>query len=127
VASASLAVGQARVPLQFIGAARALREQALPLAFRAQGNALHGLAIGQPVKVFVQSKARVQGMAVPAAALMKNPSNQTILWVKTAPETLEPRTVATEPLDGVHVAVTSGLKGGDRVVTQGASLVNQVR
>jgi cobalt-zinc-cadmium efflux system membrane fusion protein len=127
VASASLAVGQARVPLQFIGAARALREQALPLAFRAQGNALHGLAIGQPVKVFVQSNARVQGMAVPAAALMKNPSNQTIVWVKTAPETLEPRTVATEPLDGVHVAVTSGLKGGDRVVTQGASLVNQVR
>lgn len=127
VASASLAVGDSKVPLQFIGAARALREQALPLSFRAQGAALGGLAIGQPVKVFVQSKAKVKGIAVPAAALMKNPSNQAIVWVKTAPEKFEPRIVATEPLDGVHVAVSSGLKTGDRLVTQGATLVNQVR
>ena len=28
---------------------------------------------------------------------------------------------------GVNVAVTSGLKSGDRVATQGATLINQVR
>ena len=39
----------------------------------------------------------------------------------------EPRTVTVEPLDGVTVAVTSGLKAGDRVATQGATLINQVR
>jgi hypothetical protein len=127
VAGASLAVGQARVPLQFIGAARSLREQALPLAFRARGAALSALAVGQPVKVFVQTRTTLKGLAVPAAALMKNPSNQTIVWVKTAPETFEPRVVTTAPLDGVNVAVTSGLKAGDRVVAQGATLVNQVR
>jgi membrane fusion protein, heavy metal efflux system len=127
VAGASLAVGQARVPLQFIGAARSLREQALPLAFRARGAALSALAVGQPVKVFVQTRTMLKGLAVPAAALMKNPSNQSIVWVKTAPETFEPRVVTTAPLDGVNVAVTSGLKAGDRVVAQGATLVNQVR
>jgi len=46
---------------------------------------------------------------------------------KTAPQRFEPRTVITEALDGVIVAVTSGLEPGDRVATQGATLINQVR
>ena len=127
VGSASLAVGSERVPLSFIGAARSLREQALPLAFRAEGHSLAALAVGQPVRVYVQSKAQRRGMAVPAAALMKNPANQTIVWVKTAPEHYAPRTVTVEPLDGVNVAVTAGLQAGERVATQGAALINQVR
>jgi membrane fusion protein, heavy metal efflux system len=127
VGSASLAVGEQRLPLQFTGAARSLREQALPLGFRAQGAALNSLAVGQPVRVFVQTKQKVKGVAVPVASLMKNPANQTIVWVKTAPERFEPRTVTTEALDGLNVAVTSGLKAGDRIATQGATLINQVR
>ncbi|HEY0955238.1 MAG TPA: HlyD family efflux transporter periplasmic adaptor subunit [Roseateles sp.] len=127
VAGASLAVGLTRVPLQFVGAARSLREQALPLSFRAQGAALSALAVGQPVKVFVQTRTTLKGLAVPAASLMKSPSNQSIVWIKTAPERFEPRVVTVEPLDGVNVAVTSGLQPGDRVATQGATLINQVR
>lgn len=127
VGSASLAVGSERVPLVFVGAARSLREQTLPLVFRAEGPALAALAVGQPVRVFVQGRDQVPGIAVPVAALMRNPANQTIVWVKTAPERFEPRTVTVEPLDGVTVAVTSGLKPGDRVATQGATLINQVR
>jgi hypothetical protein len=123
VGAATLALGDQRVPLVFIGASRSLREQALPLAFRAQGAALSQLAVGQPVRVFVQTRNKVKGIAVPVASLMKNPANQTIVWVKTAPERFEPRTVVTEPLD----AVTSGLETGDRVATQGATLINQVR
>lgn len=127
VGAATLAVGAERVPLQFLGAGRTLREQALPMNFKAQGGALSKLAVGQPVKVFVQTKSKVQGIAVPSASLMKNPSNQTIVWVKTAPERFAPRVVTVEPLDGVQVAVTSGLKAGDRVATQGATLINQIR
>jgi cobalt-zinc-cadmium efflux system membrane fusion protein len=108
IGSATLAIGDQRVPLVFVGAARSLREQALPLSFRAQGAALSSLAVGQPVRVFVQTKDTIQGIAVPAAALMKNPSNQTIVWVKTAPERF-------------------GLTPGDRVATRGAALINQVR
>lgn len=127
VGSATLAVGNQRVPLVFVGAARSLREQALPMAFRAQGDALNGLAVGQPVRVFVQTKDKLKGIAVPMAALMKNPANQTVVWVKTAAERFEPRTVTSEALDGITVAVTSGLQPGDRVATQGATLINQVR
>lgn len=127
IGGATLAVGDQRVPLIFVGASRSLREQALPLSFTAEGAALNQLAVGQPVRVFVQTKDRVKGISVPVAALMKNPSNQTIVWVKTAPERFEPKSVVVEPLDGVNVAVTSGLSAGDRVATRGATLINQVR
>jgi cobalt-zinc-cadmium efflux system membrane fusion protein len=127
IGSAALALGGERVPLVFVGAGRSLREQALPLAFRAQGEALHRLAVGQPVRVFVQTKDRVKGIAVPMAAVMKSPANQNIVWVKAAAERFEPRAVTLEPLDGVSVAVTSGLQASDRVVTSGAPLINQIR
>jgi biotin carboxyl carrier protein len=127
IADATIAVGAARVPLAFVGAARSLREQALPLQFRAEGAALARLAVGQSVQVFVRSRQAVTGIAVPSAALMRNPANQTIVWVKTEAERFAPRTVTPVPLDGVRVAVTSGLQAGDRVATQGATLINQLR
>jgi biotin carboxyl carrier protein len=127
IADAAIAVGDVRVPLAFVGAARSLREQALPLQFRAEGAALARLAVGQSVQVFVRSKQTVAGIAVPSASLMRNPANQTIVWVKTDAERFVPRTVTTVPLDGVRVAVTSGLQAGDRVATQGATLINQLR
>lgn len=127
VAAAFVPVGTEKVSLKFIGSSRALREQALPLAFRAEGPQLSQLAVGQPVPVVVQTRTQIKGMPVPLAALVKNPANQTIVWVKTAAERFEPRVVAVAPLDGTTVAVTAGLKAGDRVATQGATLVNQIR
>lgn len=127
IEGATLVVGPEPVALVFVGAARSLREQALPMVFRAQGAGLSSLAVGQPVKVFVQTRSRVQGLRVPAKALMKNPANETIVWVKTAPERFEPRTVTLEPLDGSSVAVTSGLQANERVATQAVSLINQIR
>ena len=127
VGGAFLTVGGQKVPLIFVGASRVLREQALPLAFRAEGQALSKLAVGQPVVVVMQSRSQVAGVPVPAASLMKNAANQTVVWVKTAPERFEARVVTVEPLDGATVAVTSGLAAGDRVATQGATLINQVR
>lgn len=127
VVDAAIAIGERRVPLRYVGAARSLRDQALPLNFSAGDEALALLAVGQPVRVFVRTRQAVDGIAVPAAALMRNPANQAIVWVKTAPERFEPRTVAVEPLDGVNVAVTAGLKPGERIVLRGASLVNQIR
>jgi len=127
IAGGFIASGADKVALKFVGAARAMREQALPIAFAASGGALGAFAVGQPVKVIVQTRSQRAGVPVPAAALMKNPANQTIVWVKVAPERFSPRVVQTEPLDGANVIVTSGLAAGERVAVQGASLVNQVR
>ena len=127
ITGGSLAVGGRSVALRHVGSASALREQALPIRFAAEGEGLEGLALGQTVRVQVHLAETVEGYRVPAASLMKNPSNQTIVWVKRAPERFEPRVVLSEPLDGAHVAVTSGLDDGDRVVTRAAALLNQIR
>jgi hypothetical protein len=127
VSGATVNLGGQSVPLKFIGGAKSLRDQALPLVFAATGQALSQLAVGQPLKVYVQSDLTVKGQAVPSAAVLKNPSNQNIVWVKQSPERFTPRVITFEPLDGASVAVTSGLKAGERVVTQGASLLNQIR
>lgn len=127
VAGAYIPVGSGKVALTFVGAARSLRDQVLPISFKAQGEGLNQLAVGQPVRVIVQTRSQVKGISVPAVALMKNPSNQQIVWIKTAPERFEPRVVTVAPLDGASVAVTAGLKAGERVVTDGAGLLNQIR
>ena len=127
VAGASLAAGDRRVPLSFIGAARSLREQALPLRFAVDDGAAPALTVGQPVEVIVQTRSTQYGVSVPAASVLKNPANQPIVWVKTAPERFEPRTVTVAPLDGANVAVTSGLAAGERVATRAATLINQIR
>lgn len=128
VATATVRVHGKSVPLNFIGAPRRLREQALPLIFEnhAAGAGL-SLPLGQPVDVQVQLKNKVQGIPLPSAALARNTANQVVVWVKTAPEHFSARAVRTEPLDGTRVLVKSGLKEGERVIVQGAGLIAQIR
>jgi cobalt-zinc-cadmium efflux system membrane fusion protein len=128
IASASATPGAGvSVPLRFVGAGRSQREGAVPLMFRTAGTVAVPLAVNQPVKVVVQTRTPIQGVPVPAGSVVKNPSNQDVVWVHTRAEIFEARPVRVLPLDGALVSVVDGLKAGDRVVTQGASLVNQVR
>ena len=128
VAAATVALGERSVLLSYVGAPRRLREQALPLIFEnhATGAGLT-LPLGQPLKVQVSMKSTVRGMPLPMAALTRNTANQVIVWIKTQPERFEARAVQTQPLDGVQVLVSTGLKSGERVVVQGASLISQIR
>ncbi|KQM75616.1 efflux RND transporter periplasmic adaptor subunit [Xylophilus sp. Leaf220] len=115
------------IPLVFSGAGRMLREGAIPLQFRTAGNAEVPLAVGQPVRLSVQTTERVEGFALPASALVRSAANQDTVWVQAAAEHFVPRTVRQVPLDGATIAVLEGLRPGDRVVTQAAPLLNQVR
>jgi hypothetical protein len=127
-ASVSLRDGQSW-PIEFAGASRVLREGALPMQFVATAGTapLPEMAIGQPVRVVVRTRTRIAGVPVPATSLVKDPSNQDIVWVHDNAERFVPRPVRHVPLDGATVTVVDGLQPGDRVVVQGASLVNQVR
>ncbi|MCZ8108952.1 MAG: efflux RND transporter periplasmic adaptor subunit [Burkholderiales bacterium] len=127
VVDASVAVGGRAVPLAFVGAGRMLREQTVPLVFRARGPGLAALAVGPPVARTVRLSGTARGVALPASALVRNASNEQVVWVKTAPERFEPRRVRVEPLDASRVRVVDGLGGGERVVTDGAPLLGQFR
>lgn len=135
-ATASVATGSA-FAIELIGAGPLLREQALPIHFRMKGTpraahdakpgALWVLAVGQPVKVVVQTRATIKGFPVPAAAVVKNASNRDIVWVHTSAEGFAPKTIRSMPLDGERLTIVDGVQEGDRIVVQGASLVNQIR
>ena len=44
-----------------------------------------------------------------------------------APEYFVAKKVRAQPLDGASAAVTAGLAAGDRIVTEGAAVLSQVR
>jgi membrane fusion protein, heavy metal efflux system len=137
IESASIAAGGASIALEFAGASRSLREGQIPVIFRASSakNASKSSpikdfvekAIGEPVTVIARSRRTSEGIAVPAASVVKNPSNQDVVWVVDSAERFRPRLVRHVPLDGARVLVVSGLRSGARVVTDGATLINQVR
>lgn len=115
-----------RIPLEFAGRGLALRQQATVLTFRLP-KSQEGLSIGMPVKVVLQSSTKVDGFILPASAIVRGQTGLPIVWVKTEPERFEPQTVKVEPLDGKSVLVTAGLKEDLRIVTDGVTLLNQVR
>lgn len=124
---AKVVFNQQAIALNYLGAAGAVRDQSLTLAFENRELGKAQFATGQLLKVYAEQAQKVQGIAVASSALVKNAANQTAVWVKVAPETFEPRVITFEPLDGQRVLVSSGLKPFDRVVIQAASLINQVR
>jgi RND family efflux transporter MFP subunit len=114
------------VPLQFVGASRQLREQAMPLLFRVKPGTAE-LAIGQPVKVIAKTATRTNGVAIPQTALVKNAAGDAVVWLHTGAERYTPRVVKWSPLDAGNVAISAGLHDGDRIVTDGANLLAQMR
>ena len=129
VAGASLQ-GVADVSLRLLGAARALRDGVLPLIFAvsaAKAGAALPIVIGQPVTVLAQSKERIKGVVLPAQAVVRNPANEPIVWIKSGAERFIPQPVQVRPLDARTVVVTQGLSADNRVVVQGAPLIAQIR
>ncbi|WP_088707588.1 efflux RND transporter periplasmic adaptor subunit [Noviherbaspirillum denitrificans] len=114
------------VELSLLGAGRSLREGALPVSFRAKAKGVV-LAVGQPVTVIAKLSDKVKGFAIPAEAVVRNPANEPIVWVKLSAERFIARPVETRPLDSGSVVVVKGLEPESRVVVSGAALINQIR
>lgn len=115
------------IEIEYQGAAGSLVNQAMTLVFEAHFDQPKPFALGQLLTLYAQTEANRRGIALPQHAIVKNTANQTIVWVKAGAETLQPRAVVTEPYNGNEVLVVTGLQAGERVVTDGANLVNQIR
>lgn len=127
-ASAPIAGGV--LELAFVGLGRTLKEQAMPVLFRVvvpRDGALPAVAVGQTLKVLAQTKARQAGVAIPAAAVVRNAANEPVVWVKQGAEHFVTHKVKFAALDGHSVVVSDGLNGGGRVVVEGASALAQIR
>jgi membrane fusion protein, heavy metal efflux system len=78
------------------------------------------------VRVLAQSSQTLTGVPLPAGAVVRNPSNEPSVWLHERAELFRAVPVQVAPLDGRTVVVT-GVAAGARVVTDGATLLNQVR
>jgi multidrug efflux pump subunit AcrA (membrane-fusion protein) len=68
-----------------------------------------------------------RGIVVPTDAITRGTSGEALAWVKPSALRFVPRQVRTQPLPGGRVLVLAGLQPGERVVTQGAGLLGQIR
>jgi hypothetical protein len=110
---------------KFVGAGRQLREQALPLLFRIKTKDAP-VAVGQPLKVIAGTR-RSQGRGLPWRPGQDRRRRGGGVGARRRGTLPLLRRVTVESLDAATVAVVNGLKNGDRVVTEGASHVSQVR
>lgn len=127
IAGASAVLGDGRsVELEFAGRGLTVRQQAVPLNFRVV-NPPEDVAVGAPVVVLVRNRRNVQGIVVPAEAVVRSAEGPPVVFEHTGAERFAPRPVRVLPLDGARVVITAGIEPGRRVVTQGANLIAQVR
>jgi membrane fusion protein, heavy metal efflux system len=122
----AVATGGQTMPLAFRGFSRALQQHASLVHF-AVSEPPPALSIGQPVTVVAKSGAPVTGIVVPREAVVRSGNGETIVWLHVEPERFEPRPVRTQPFDATRVVVAAGVTEGERVVTRGADLINQIR
>ncbi|MFG1238202.1 HlyD family efflux transporter periplasmic adaptor subunit [Xanthobacter autotrophicus DSM 597] len=114
------------VALAFVGAGISDRAQALPLLFSVASNTGE-LRPGQFLTVFAEAGAPRIGIAIPRSAVVRGANGQPIVYEHVSAERFMPREVNTEPLDASRVLVLAGLAAGQRVVTDGAELLDQIR
>ena len=121
---ASLQTASGSHDLQFIGAGRQLRAQAMPLLFRVMpGKTDSGLAVGQMVKVFAQTRQKATGIVLPQSALSRNAAGDTVVWLHIEADRFIPRVVKTAPYAAGGVVISAGLRAGDNVVITGAGVL----
>ncbi|MGD9784222.1 MAG: efflux RND transporter periplasmic adaptor subunit [Hyphomicrobiaceae bacterium] len=112
--------------LTYVGRSRALQQQATVLQFRLNAPS-EALSIGSPVKVLIDKGGEITGLILPRSAIVQAPNGQMVAFKRLEPERYLPVAVRMTDLDGERVVVTAGLKAGDRIIVEGAPLVNQIR
>ncbi|MBS7789723.1 efflux RND transporter periplasmic adaptor subunit [Roseococcus sp. SDR] len=124
-ATATLADGRV-LELGFVGRGLTVRQQAIPMNFRVEAPPADA-PIGASVLVTLRTARGVQGLVLPADAVVRSAEGPPVVFEHATAERFLPRQVRVQPLDGSRVVVTAGLEPGRRVVIQGAALIAQVR
>jgi len=114
------------IKVSFVGRGLVLRQGAVPLQFRIE-NPSATLSVGAPVTVIANVATQESGFALPRTAVVRMPNGGSAVWDHVSAERFVPRPVRLQPLDAGRVLVLAGLKAEQRIVVQGADLLNQVR
>ncbi len=86
-----------------------------------------GLAVGQPVVVFLERTVTASGLSLPVDALVRTANGDRIVYEKVSAERYMPRAVRVRQVSADRIAVVAGLEPNARVVVSGAPLLAQIR
>lgn len=111
--------------VRYVGQNRTASDQSLPLEFELGAHETD-LRVGERVELLL-TLAGGEGMVLPSSSLARGEDGATRVWVQAGAERFVRRTLETTPLPGGRVVVRAGLDGGERVVTQGGWLLDQIR
>ena len=114
------------IKVGFVGRGLSLRQGAVPLQFRIE-NPPASLSVGSPVTLIANVATQESGFALPRTAVVRMPHGGSAVWDHVTAERFVARPVRLQPLDGGNVLVLAGVKADQRIVVQGADLLNQVR
>ncbi|MCU7555405.1 efflux RND transporter periplasmic adaptor subunit [Alteromonas sp. ASW11-19] len=117
------------VKLSYIGYSPRISGGLASVHFESRGedDSAAPLLLGQPVTVIAPVDSSINGLVLPAKALVKNSANLPVVWIKVSAERFMPQAVRYQTLGENEIVVIAGLGADNRVVTAGASLLNQVR
>jgi len=118
--------GGRALALSYRGSGLTGAAQSVPVHFAIEEDP-GGLRIGQLLTVLARTEEVREGLALPRAAVLRGPSGVAIVYEHNAAEQFRPHEVRTEALDGGRVLVVAGIRPGQRIVTVGAELLNQIR
>ncbi|MFN3869142.1 MAG: efflux RND transporter periplasmic adaptor subunit, partial [Hyphomicrobiaceae bacterium] len=115
-----------KLELEYLGRGLALRNHSTVLNFRVTTTG-EPLAVGMTARIILKLADETEGYILPTSAIVRGATGLPVVWLKVAPERFEPQVVKVEPLDGNNVIVAAGLAADQRVVTDGVTLLNQIR
>lgn len=119
---------QPQWPLQFVGHSPRLQQGQIVLFFSPENrDDSIPLVAGQPVRLHAPLATVQEGIVLPASALVHNSNHLPIVWIKLSAERLLSQRVQYQQLDPERILIQEGLGDDNRVVVQGASLLNQIR
>ena len=107
------------------GASAVLVNQARLMQFRIETEDV--MPIGAAVTVRLQTEASEEALLVPSEAVVRGAAGLNVIWTHTNAETFEPVIVDVEPYDGTRMRILSAFPEDVRIVTSGASILEQVR
>lgn len=114
------------IQVELVGRGLSLRQGATPLLFRILLPPA-GLPVGAPVTIIAKIAVDASGISLPRSSIVRMPNGGSAVWDHVSAERFVPRPVRMQALDGANVLVLAGIKPGQRIVIQGADLLNQVR
>jgi cobalt-zinc-cadmium efflux system membrane fusion protein len=112
--------------LRLLGMGSRLLDLALPIQFAIE-EPLPPLAVGQPLKVFIETRVKHQGVVLPRRSLTRSSEGGDQIWLHESASQFRAVAVQWQALEQGNIVVTHGVDAGSRVVTQGASSLASAR